>query len=147
MEIGPLEYAVISLEDDRFTGNILPELNAIQQNRLIRVVDLVFVVKNAGGAVTIQEVSDLAEEQQQVYATLAQDLAGLFTAQDIEQLAREMPTGSEAVVLLLEHTWALELAQAVRRAGCTLFTGGMVTPDALTQVKAELVATKEEHHA
>lgn len=131
MEIGPLEYVVMSLENDRFTCDILPELNAIQQSRLIRVVDLLFITKNADGSVTMQEVSDLGEKQQQVYATLSQDLTGLLTAQDIEQLAREMPTGSEAVVLLLEHTWTLELTRTLCRAGGTLFTGGMVTPDAL----------------
>lgn len=147
MEIGPLEYVVIGLEDDRFTSDILPELNAIQQNGLIRVVDLLFVSKDADGTVTVQEVSELSEEEQQAYTALAEDLAGLLTTQDVERLAGEIPVGSEAVVVLLEHAWTLGLAQAVRRAGGMLFTGGMVTPDALAQVSAELAAAKEEHHA
>ena len=147
MEIGPLEYVVISLEDDRFTSDILPELNAIQQNGLIRVVDLLFVGKDADGTVTVQEVSELREEEQQAYADLAENLTGLLTAQDIERLAEEIPAGNEAVVVLLEHAWTLGLAQAVRRAGGMLFTGGMVTPDVLAHVSAELAAAKEEHHA
>jgi len=147
MEIGPLEYVVIGLEDDRFTSDILPELGAIQQNGLIRVVDLLFVSKGAEGAVTVQEVSELSEEEQQSYTALAEDLTGLLTAQDIEHLAGEIPAGSEAVIVLLEHAWTLELAQAVRRAGGVLYTGGMIAPDALAQVSAELAAAKEEHHA
>jgi len=147
MEIGPLEYVVIGLEDDRFTSDILPELGAIQQNGLIRVVDLLFVSKGAEGAVTVQEVSELSEEEQQAYTALAEDLTGLLTAQDIERLAGEIPAGSEAVIVLLEHAWTLELAQAVRRAGGVLYTGGMIAPDALAQVSAELAAAKEEHHA
>jgi len=147
MEIGPLEYVVIGLEDDRFTSDILPELGAIQQNGLIRVVDLLFVSKGAEGAVTVQEVSELSEEEQQAYTALAEDLTGLLTAQDIEHLAGEIPAGSEAVIVLLEHAWTLELAQAVRRAGGVLYTGGMIAPDALAQVSAELAAAKEEHHA
>jgi len=147
MEIGPLEYVVIGLEDDRFTSDILPELGAIQQNGLIRVVDLLFVSKGAEGAVTVQEVSELSEEEQQAYTALAEDLTGLLTAQDIERLAGEIPAGSEAVIVLLEHAWTLKLAQAVRRAGGVLYTGGMIAPDALAQVSAELAAAKEEHHA
>jgi len=147
MEIGPLEYVVIGLQDDRFKSSILPELNTIQQNRLIRVVDLLFVSKDTDGTVSVQEVNELSEEEQPAYTALAENLAGLLTAQDIEHLAREIPVGSEAVIVLLEHTWTLGLAEAVRRAGGVLFTGGMVTPDALAQVSAELAAAKEEHHA
>ncbi len=147
MEIGPLEYVVIGLPDDRFTSDILPELNAIQQNDLIRVVDLLFISKDADGKTSVQEVSELSEEEQQVYAFLADNLSGLLTAQDIEGLAQEIPAGNEAVVVLLEHAWTLGLAQAVQHAGGTLFTGGMVSPDALAQVSAELAAVKEEHYA
>lgn len=147
MNIGPLEYVVIGLKDGRFRSSILPELNMIQQNGLIRVVDLLFVSKGADGTVTMQEVSELREEEQQAYTALMEDLTGLLTAQDIERLAGEIPADSEAVIVLLEHTWTLGLAEAVRRAGGVLFTGGMVTPDALAQVSTELVAAKEKHHA
>lgn len=147
MEIGPLEYVVIGLKDDQFASEVLPELNAIQEHGLIRVVDLVFVRKAADGTVTVQEVSELREEEQQSYAALAEELAGLLTTQDLEHLAKEIPSGSEAVIVLLEHTWTLGLAEAVRRAGGVLFTGGMVTPEALAQVSAELAAAKEEHYA
>jgi len=105
MKIGPLEYVVIGLEDDRFTSDVLPELNAIQQNGLIRVIDLLFVSKGADGTVTVQEVSEVSEEEQQAYTALAEDLTGLLTAQDIECLAGEIPVGSKAVIVLLEHTW------------------------------------------
>jgi hypothetical protein len=40
MEIGPLEYVVLGFEDQKFTSEVLPELNAIQENGLIQVVDL-----------------------------------------------------------------------------------------------------------
>ena len=96
----------------------------------------------------MQEVSELSEEKQSAYTKLAEDLAGLLTMQDVEHLAREIPAGNEAVVVLLEHVWALGLAQAVQHAGGVLFTGEMVSPDALVQVRAELaVEEKEENHA
>jgi len=147
MDIGSLEYVVIGFEDDQFTGEILPELNAIQEKGLIRVVDLLFVMKDTDGTVTVREVSELGDEELAAYDGIAGDLMGLFTAEDVEQLAEEIPPGTSAVVVLLEHTWAIGLTEAVRRAGGMLFTGGLVTPDALTQVRAELAAAKEENHA
>jgi len=147
MDIGSLEYVVISFEDDQFTNEILPELNAIQEKGLIRVVDLLFVMKETDSTVTIREVSELSDEELAAYDGIAGDLMGLFTAGDIERLAEEIPPGTSAVVVLLEHTWATGLTEAVRRAGGMLLTGGLVTPDALTQVRAELAAAKEENDA
>jgi len=147
MDIGSLEYVVISFEDDQFTNEILPELNAIQEKGLIRVVDLLFVMKETDSTVTIREVSELSDEELAAYDGIAGDLMGLFTAEDIERLAEEIPPGTSAVVVLLEHTWATGLTEAVRRAGGMLLTGGLVTPDALTQVRAELAAAKEENDA
>ena len=147
MDIGSLEYVVISFKDDQFAHEILPELNAIQEKGLIRVVDLLFVIKDTDNTVTIREVSELSEEELVAYEGIAGDLMGLFTAEDVERLAEEIPPGTSAVIILLEHTWATGLAEAVRRAGGTLFTGGLVTPEALTQVRAELAAAKEENNA
>lgn len=147
MEIGPLEYVVLGFESDQFTDTVLPELNAIQETGLIRVVDLVFVNKAADSTVAVQEINELSEEELAAYEGLADDLAGLFTTEDVNRLAGEIPPGTSAVIVLFEHTWTLQLADAVRKAHGVFFAGGMVAPDALQQVSTELAATKEENHA
>jgi len=156
MDIAPLEYIVIGLQDHQhIASELLPELNVIQENGLIRVIDLLFISKALDGTATIQEISQLSEEEQQPYTSLQENLTGLLTKQDVEHLAGEVAPGMVAVVVLLEHVWTISLVEAVRKAGGVLFTGGMVTPEALTQVSAELAAqasaeqpsTKEEHYA
>jgi len=147
MDIGPLEYVVIGYEDDHFTNEILPALGAIQENGLIRVVDLVFVSKAADSTVTVREVSELGDEELPHYGSVVEDLMGWLTAEDVDRLAGTIPPGTSAVIVLLEHIWTLGLAEAVRRAGGVLFTGGLVTPEALAHVSAELAAAKEENHA
>jgi hypothetical protein len=147
MEIGPLEYVVIGLQNSQFASEVLPELNAIQEHGLVKVVDLVFVSKAVDGAVMIQEISELSEKELRAYDGLAEDLAGLLTAEDVEHLAGEIPPDTSAVIVLLEHRWTLRLADAVRRARGMLFAGGMVAPGALSQVSAELTDAKEEYHA
>ena len=71
MEIGPLEYVVIGFEDHQFASEVLPELNAIQEHNLIRVIDLMFVSKEADGTVSMQEVSELSEEDLHAYENLS----------------------------------------------------------------------------
>src|SRR6266704_3348566 len=53
MTIGPLEFVVIGCKGHQFTSEIVPELNSIQEKGLIRVVDLFFARKDAGGTVTV----------------------------------------------------------------------------------------------
>lgn len=147
MELGALEYVVLGFEDHEFASEVLPELNAIQGSGLIRVVDLVFVGKETDGTVAVQEVSELSKDDLAAYEDLSDDLAGLLTAEDIEHLARQIPSGTTSVIVLFEHTWTLRMADAVRRAGSVCFAGGMVAPDASEKVSAELAAAKEEHNA
>ncbi len=145
MEIGPLEYVVLGFEDHQFASQVLPELNAIQESRLVQVIDLVFVGKGTDGAVTVQEVGELSKEELAAYEGLVNDLAGLLTAEDIEQLAMPIPVGTSAVIVLFEHSWTLRLTDATRRAGGVLFTGGMAAPGAWEKVSAELAAKEEDH--
>lgn len=146
MEIGPLEYIVIGLPDDHVTSDILQQLTAIQQDGLLHVVDLLFVDKDADGHITMQEINELSPQEHQVSPSLVEGLAGLLTRQDIEGLASEIPAASLAIVVLLEHAWTLGLIRAVRRAGGTFFSSGMISPDALAQVSAELAAGQEAHY-
>jgi hypothetical protein len=146
MDISPLEYVVIGLQGPHFASEILRELNVIQENGSIQVIDLLFVSKAVDGTVTTQEINELTEDEQQPYSGLREQFTGLLTAQDVAHLTREMPPGMLAVVILLEHIWTIGLAEAVRKAGGVLFTGGMVPLESLTQVSAELTA-KETHYA
>lgn len=147
MDIGPLEYVVIGVYDQQLTRALFSELNAIQETGKIRVVDLIFVTKAADGTVVMQEVSELSEEEPAAYGGIADDLMGLLTAQDIEQLTGQIPPDTSAIIILFEHTWVIGLTEVVRKGGGVVFTGGMVTHDALAHVSAELAAAKEAQDA
>jgi Family of unknown function (DUF6325) len=138
MALGPLEYLVIGFSGDRFTGDIMSELRAVREKGLIRLVDLVFIRKEANGDTRVMELSDLSEEEARPYEFLAGDLRGLLTGEDVEHLAREIPNGRAAAVVLFEHTWAIGLKEAVRRAGGVALAGGLVAPAVLQALEKEL---------
>jgi|SRR5664280_637418 uncharacterized membrane protein len=147
MDIGPLEYVVIGVTDQQLKSDLISELNAIQEAGKIRVVDLIFVLKAADGAVKMQEVSELVEEELAAYGDIALNLMGLLTAEDIKQLTGQIPPDSSAVVILIEHTWVIGLTEAVRTNGGAVYAAGMVSHDILAQVSAELAAGKEGKNA
>jgi hypothetical protein len=138
MTLGPLEYLVVRFEGNRFTGQILPELRAVREKGIIRVVDLFFLKKDENGSVTAMEVSDLSGEEAKPYAHLVSDILGLLAPEDIEQAAQSMPNNSSAALVLFEHTWAIGLKEAIRNAGGIALSGGLVAPDVLQMVEEEL---------
>ena len=147
MELGPLEYVVIGVSEQQLKSALISELNAIQEAGKIRVVDLIFVSKSADGAVAMQEVSELVEEELAEYGDIAVNLMGLLTAEDITQLTGQIPPDTSAIVILIEHTWVIGLTEAVRKNGGMVFAAGMVSHDVLAHVSAELAAGKDGQNA
>jgi hypothetical protein len=144
MDIGPLEYVVIGMKDQQLTPALVSELDAIQESGQIFVVDLILVTKAADGAVTMREMNELIEQAPGNFGSLAGNLKGLLTAQDIEQLAGQVPPAASAFVILFEHAWVIGLADAVRQAGGVVFSGGMVSHEVLAHVSLELAAAGKE---
>jgi hypothetical protein len=56
MVLGPLEYLVVGFENYRFTGQILAELRAAQEQGIIRVLDLCVIAKDEQCNVTEREL-------------------------------------------------------------------------------------------
>lgn len=52
---------------------------------------------------------------------------------EIEEALRDLPNGSSALILLLEHHWALRAKQAFESFGGTFYASGLVTPRALVR--------------
>jgi len=144
MTLGPLEFVVIGCKGHTFTSEIVPELNAIQQKGLIRVVDLSFVRKDSNGTVSVLEVHDLNDEELALFDPIKEDLMGLFTPEDIARLTGVIPPDTSAVIVLLEHAWLVRLSEGLNRANATLLAGGMVPPTAMERLEAELKALQEQ---
>jgi Family of unknown function (DUF6325) len=146
MEIGPLEYVVIGVPDQKFTHALVSELNAIHSTGTLRVVDMIFITKASDGSVTTQEVSEFIEQEPEALATIAEDLMGLLTVQDIEQLTEQVPIGTSAIVVIFEHTWVIRLTEEIRKGDGTVLGGGMIAHETLKQLSDELAAAKEVVH-
>lgn len=140
MALGPLDFVVLDFPGNQFKGEILPELNAIRASGVVRLVDLIFILKDQQGHITITEASDLKGEDAQRYRQLTGDLSGLLTQEDIERAANGIPLNSSAAFILFEHTWAVGLRDAIRRAGGSVLTHERVDPQVVDMVSDDLAA-------
>jgi GAF domain-containing protein len=141
MTIGPIQAFVIGFPDnDLFEGRIAEELERLSDVGQIRVIDAVFVIREDDD-VAVVSVSDLDDEQrvelrEAVGALVGLGLggvdgavAGVEMADEIDadaptaaevvalELLDDLPAGSSALVLAIEHLWAVPLRDAVRDAG------------------------------
>ena len=135
MKFGPLEYMAVSFEDPQFTGKIMPELESLRKKGIVRLIDMVFVRKNAMGDVKITEASDLEGEEAELYRPFLDDLLSMFTEDDLLLLGRSLENDSGAALVLFEHTWAIKLRDAVKEAGGFLLAQDRVDQQALKELE------------
>ena len=169
--MGPIQLVVIGFGPDaEFRGEIIRAMSEVRGRGVIRIIDALMVRKDAQGNVsasvresdlTLKERERLGavvggllglalggdEESEALGATLAaqavHDNAFGFGIGDLQNVKDQIPAGSAALLLLIEHQWALHLKQAVRRAGGVPLVQGFLTPEALFMVGAEVQAVAQ----
>ena len=136
MDIGPVEILVVGFPGNQFTGEIAPALADLVQSGLIRVIDLVFVTKDADGSVVGIELSDLDEGTGSAFQPHVEEPSGLLSEEDIEDLGAELEPNSSAAILLFEHLWATKFRDAVVNSGGQLITSIRIPQEAINEVVA-----------
>jgi uncharacterized membrane protein len=126
MSRGPVQYFVFSFPGNQFKGEIVPALAQVVAEGTIRIVDIVFVKKEADGTTLSLEINDLDDEEFNAFAEIVEVAEGLLSDDDIVELVAEMPPDNSAVLLVLEHAWATQLAEAIRNANGQVVTQGFV---------------------
>ncbi len=140
MTIGPLEYLVIEFEGNHFTGEILPELKRLRDTGTVRLVDLVFIQKDAQGNLTERELSDLSSEEAVPFGSVAGDMLRLLSPEDIDDIAETVAPNSSVAVALLEHLWAIHLKETIANAQGVVLSEGLVPMAQVEAMDAELAA-------
>lgn len=163
---GPLQLLVVGFETtERFRGAIARELHELRGRGLIRVVDARLLSRSDQGELTEVDLNPLIGEPALGRGRPAAHLFGLngaggngggagmtpdvfaatvgFTLEDLRRLTDEIVPGQHAAVVLIEHRWAGRLRQTIREAGGTLLAQGMLTPEVVMVIGAELQATAD----
>lgn len=140
MTLGPLEYLVIGFDGSNFDGSIARQIEKVVDKKIIRLVDVVFVGRDADGAAVIVELDNKDDPRFEAFAPLLADRMALLTPEDLETIADSLPLDTSGLVLLFEHRWAEDLKAALGAAGGFLIDRVVMPPDVLAEVSAELQA-------
>ncbi|MEX0848139.1 MAG: DUF6325 family protein [Ilumatobacteraceae bacterium] len=124
MSIGPVEYIIIGFPGNQFTGNIAPELLALVESGTIRVIDLIFIMKDDAGEIAIVEVDE--DEALAAFGTLDAELGEFIGDDDILHAAATMEPGTSVLMVVWEDRWAGPFAEAIRESGGIVLEGARV---------------------
>jgi hypothetical protein len=130
-ELGPVDYIVVEFPGNKFNGEIAPALGDLVDRNIVKVLDLVFVVKDADGSVEGFELSDLDPGLAGEIEKLEIDIAHILSEDDVVKVAEALEPDSSAAVLVWENAWAAPFASAVRRSGGQLVASGRIPIQAL----------------
>lgn len=116
MAYGPVEMIVIKFPGNEFTGEIAPALEELVNNGTVRIIDLLFVIKDADGVAGVMEMNGLGDAVSSVYESLAATEDELLSQSDGEYIGELLEPNSSAALLLFENAWAARFDRAVRNA-------------------------------
>ncbi|MFE6908608.1 DUF6325 family protein [Streptomyces erythrochromogenes] len=128
--MGPVDYLIVEFPGNKMTGEGFPLLVDLVDRGIIRILDLVFVRKDADGSVVALELKDAGggEMDLSVFEGAA---SGLLGQDDIDEAGAALEAGSSAGILVYENVWAAPFARALRRGGAQLVAGGRIPVQAL----------------
>src|SRR4051794_12681061 len=138
MAIGPVEYIIVGFPGNQFNGEIAPELAKLVESGTIRILDLVFIMKDADGNVVALDYEDHPDVA--LFNTIDGDVGGFISEDDIEYAAVELEPNSSAALLIWEDVWAAPFVEAMRNSGGVLIEGSRIPHDLIEMAEAELAA-------
>jgi hypothetical protein len=128
--LGPIDYIAVGFVGNNFNGGILTELQKAVDSGIIRVIDIVFVIKDEAGNVQIAEIEDQHEDLKAVTEALGfKPDTPLLTEDNVETLSESMANNTSAGILIFEHIWAKGLKKALVEADGFLLAEGRIHPD------------------
>lgn len=116
MPLGPVDVYVIAFPGNQFSGEIAPAILEQVANGTIRVVDTLFVMKDAEGDLAVLEIEDLGPEGA-AYVELDVLSPGALNEEDAEEIADLIPENTSVLMIAYENTWMEGLVGAFARAG------------------------------
>jgi uncharacterized membrane protein len=160
MEIGPIQIIAVGFADPKLDGSVLGALIDASDAGHIKVIDVLGVYKDVDGTILAAEASDLSEDEAMAYGAWVGALVGLgaggvegaevgaivgavaaaenyeygIDEEQVLALADAIPAGGGAMLLAIEHTWAIPLRDAVAASGGMMLAQDFLSPLALVSL-------------
>ena len=169
---GPLQLLVIGFGQASLPLDFINQLRRVRDDGVVRLVDAVYVSKDAHGDLTQIRATDFSQDEMTLFGALAGALFGYGAAgeegaslgliaggmageggefgledDDIDEIADRIPRDSAAAFLLLEHLWAIGLKESLRNTDGAVIASGWLTPATLIAMGEEAAAEADTEAA
>ena len=138
MTYGPIDFIALEFPGNRFRGEILPELFELVDKGIIRIIDLVVIMKDQG-EVIVRELRELDAAHTAMFDPLKAEVSQMITRGDIDLIAEQLAENSTAGILLIENLWAKRTMQAMLDADGRLVMFERIPHDVVEEALADIV--------
>jgi uncharacterized membrane protein len=136
MEVGPVDVYIIGFPGNKFTGRVAPAILELVENGTIRILDLLFVSKDAEGVTTVIQAEDLDEEGAG-FLEIDVTEPGALGEEDAEEVSDDLPANSSALLVAFENLWAAKLVDALQEADAVVIDSIRIPADVVQAAIAE----------
>ena len=136
MAVGPVDVVIIGFPGNKFTGQIAPALMDLVDSGTVRVIDLLFVMKDENGVVTTIEAEDIEAGEGAGYIAIDVVQPGALGAEDADEVADDLPLNSSALLVAFENAWAERFVAAVQAADGVVIDQIRIPADVVESVLA-----------
>jgi uncharacterized membrane protein len=173
MAIGPVQLLVLGFSEPDFHGEIIAELERLRASDTVRVIDALAVHKDTDGGIEVAHLSNLSKDEAIELGSKVGALIGLgidgedgmeagaeagaeqaaenginmFSDEQAWDVLEDIPNGSAAALIMLEHHWAVPLRDAIARAGGFRISDGFISPLDLVEIGLVSREEAEQLHA
>jgi hypothetical protein len=116
MGVGPIDVVIIGFPGNKFSGQITPAIMELVETGTIRVIDLLFVMKDADGVVLTIDAADLDPDTGPSFMAINVIQPGALGAEDADEIAEDLAPNTSALLIAFENAWAAKFVEAVRAA-------------------------------
>ncbi len=139
MTLGPIDLIALEFPGNRFKGEILPNLFELVEKEIIRIIDLVVIIKDQG-EVIVRELRELDAAHIAMFDPLKADVSQMITDSDIKMIAGQLADNSTAGIMLIENLWAKKTQQAMLDANGRLVMFERIPRDVVEEALADIAA-------
>jgi hypothetical protein len=140
MTLGPIDFLALEFPGNKFDGSILTSLLELVEDGVIRIIDMVVIVKDGEGNVTVREVKELDPSAVRILDPLEIEVTSMITRNDVDSIAAELGNNSTAGLMLFENLWAIKTKQAMLDANARVLMFERIPHEVVEENLAEIAA-------
>jgi len=130
-ETGAIDWLLLEAKDKKVSGALVPPLLDLVDRRLIRIIDVLVLVKRDEGDFDALTTAELDSDIVGDLGALAGASSGVVSDDDAADAAALMQPNSLGLLIVYENLWSLPFAVAARKAGGQLIANGHIPTQAI----------------